>query len=202
MKKICARWVFTLLVLTEACAFADAMIPITTYKCLVCEKKFYAFQGDDLDTEELNDPDIQPTRVFTLADRGKNFPNCGSFKAHVFDQQETMLRPMSEIAKNASRIAVVKGGPNLNGVTISQWWCLANACNAGPFYTLNEDKLIQKDWEQQPDRIISLKGSRKISRCKLKWVYGHPFVCQPSYKKASVKSYDIAQLAYDIYYVK
>ena len=205
MKKLCALTVFVLLALMELRAFADAMIPITTYKCLVCEKKFYAFQGDDLDTEELNDPDIQPKRVFTLADRGKNFPDCGSFKAHVFEQQETMLRPMSQIAHNAARIAVIRGGKNLTGITITEWFCMLAPWGCGckwPVYTLNDERLNIKDWEQQPDKIVAIKGDRKIPKCQSKWGYGHAFIPKGMLKPKPVTSEQIATVAYDLFYVK
>lgn len=203
MRKLCLCAL--ILLLAAGGAFADAMIPIVQYKCLICEKKFYGFEGDELDSEEINDPDIQLRRVFQLADRGKNLDPCSSnFKAHVFDLVMVMLRPVSEIARNSSRIAVLKDGGNLKNTTISVWRCLAPDCSSGkgPFYTLNEDSLMQKDWEQQADRILSLKGSRKIPKCQSRYTWGHAFYCDPGKKKSPVKSYDIAQMAYDIYYVK
>ena len=205
MKKICTLAVLALLTFTEVCAFADALIPITTYKCLVCEKKFYAFQGDDLDTEELNDPDIQPKRVFTLADRGKNFPDCGSFKAHVFEQQETMGRPMSQIAKNAARIAVIRGGKPLTGITITEWRCLFGIYGCGckwPVYTLNDDRLNIKDWDIQPDKLIAMKGDRRIPKCNEKGAYGHAFIPAGMLRPKPVSSEQIGTVLYDLFYVK
>ena len=187
----------------SSCAFADAKVPIVRYRCLICEKYFYGFDGDELDSEEINDPDIQLKRVFTLADRGKNLPPCSSnFKAHVFDKIDVSSKPMSEIAKNATRIAVLKDGPNLKGTTISDWHCMAPDCMREQIYTLNDENLMIRDWEQQTDKIISLKGDRKIPKCQSRYIWGHAFYRSASIDHASVKSYDIATLAYDIYYVK
>ncbi|MBQ6910436.1 MAG: hypothetical protein IJQ29_09995 [Synergistaceae bacterium] len=187
----------------NALAFADAMIPIVQYKCLVCDKYFYGFDGDELDSEEINDPDEQLRRVFQLGDRGKNLAPCtGGFKAHVFDRIAVANKPMSQIAKNMSRIAVLKGGGNLKGVTISEWRCAAPDCLRDNIFTLNDDNLMIADWEQQTDKIFSLKGAGKLPKCKSRYTWGHAFWRSASLSRAPVKSYDIAQQAYDIYWVK
>ena len=184
-------------------AFADTKVRIVQYRCLVCDKYFYGFDGDELDSEELNDPDIQLNRVFQLGDRGKNLDPCkGGFKAHVFDKKGTAEKPISEVARNMSRIAVVKDGPNLKNTTISEWVCLAPDCLAHTIYTLNDENLMITDWEQQIDKIISIKGNRKVPKCKSRYTFGHAFFRSASMNKESVKSYDIAQYAYDLYYVK
>ena len=202
MRKFFAFAVFAaLLGLLTGCASADTKIPIVRYRCLVCERYFYGFDGDPLDSEELNDPDIQLKRVFTLANRGKNLDPCGSFKAHVFERIDVASKPLSEVVKNASRIAVLKDGPNLKGVDISEWSCMAPDCMKRNMFTLNTENLLITDWEQQTDKIVNLKGE-KISKCKSRYVPGHAFWRSLSNPHAPVKSYDIAQLAYDIYYVK
>lgn len=201
MKKIflCAL----LLALMTTSAFANAKVSIVQYKCLICQKYFYGFDGDELDSEELNDPDIQPKRVFQLLDRGKNLEPCSSnFKAHVFDKKGTASKPLSEIIRNASRIAVVKDGPNLKNADISEWVCMAPDCKQDKIYTLNDENLMIRDWEAQIDKIVSIKGGRKIPKCKSRYTFGHAFFRSASMRHVPVKSYDIAQLAYDIYYVK
>ena len=191
-----------ILAVTAGCAAADTKIPIVRYRCLICEKYFYGFDGDQLESEEINDPDIQLKRVFTLANRGKNLPQCGSnFKAHVFDRIDVASKPLSEVVKNASRIAILKGGTSLKGVTISEWVCMAPDCKRSNMFTLNDENLLIADWEQQPDKIVNLKGE-KLSKCKSRYIPGHAFWRLLHNKYAPVKSYDIAQLAYEIYYVK
>ncbi|MBR1486988.1 MAG: hypothetical protein IJ597_07025 [Synergistaceae bacterium] len=192
-----------LVLISACCALADTKVTIVQYRCLICEKYFYGFDGDELDSEELNDPDIQLRRVFQLADRGKNLQPCSSnFKAHVFDKKGTAQKPISEIARNMSRIAVVKDGPNLKNTTISDWVCLAPDCLAHTMYTLNNENLMITDWEQQIDKIVSIKGNRKLPKCKSRHTFGHAFFRSASMNKVPVKSYDIAQYAYDLYYVK
>ncbi|MCR5347272.1 MAG: hypothetical protein K6E38_05785 [Fretibacterium sp.] len=185
-----------------AAAFADAKIPIVQYQCLVCDKYFYGFDGDPLDSEELNDPDVQLKRVFQLENRGKNLDPCrGDFKAHVFDRIAVSSRPVSEVVRNMSRIAVLKDGPKLRGVTISEWSCMAPDCLKSNMFTLNDDNLMITDWEQQTDKIFNLKGE-KISKCKSRYIPGHAFWRNLSKKSSPVTSYEIAQRIYDIYYVK
>ncbi len=192
-----------LLALMTGCAFANAKISIVQYKCLICQRYYYGFDGDELDSETLNDPDIQPKRVFQLLDRGKNLETCSTnFKAHVFEKKGTASKPLSEIIKNASRFAVVRDGPNLKNTDISEWVCMAPDCKQDKIYTLNDENLMIRDWEAQTDKIFSLKGGRKIPKCKSRYTFGHAFFRSASMRHASVKSYDIAQLAYDIYYVK
>ena len=193
---------FLIFALISSCAYADPKVSLVSYKCLICEKYYFSFEGDELDSETLNDPDIQPKRVFQLADRGKNLEPCSSnFKAHVFEKKSAASKPLSEVIRNASRIAVVKGGPALKYMRLFSWHCLAPDCSSGkgPFYTLNEDSLMLKDWEQQIDKIISMKGGRKIPKCQSRWTFGHAFYCD---KDQSVTSYELATLVYDIYYVK
>ena len=205
MKKFFAPFLCAALsvILAAGSAFADAMIPIVAYKCLVCEKNFYGFKGDELDSEELNDPDIQLKRVFTLADWNSNLPPCSSnFKAHVFEMRSVMLRPVSEIIRNASRIAVVKGGRSLQDTVITAWICKMKDCGSTLYvYTLNEDSLMQKDWEQQIDHIFNLKN-KKIPKCQSRYSWGHAFAKSSRAIKSPVTSLQIAQLAEKIYYVK
>ena len=185
------------------CASADARVTIVRYQCLVCEEYFYGFDGDPLDSEEINDPDIQLRRVFQLGDRGKNLAPCsGNFKAHVFERKDASSRPMSEIVKNMSRIAVLRDGGNLNNTTLSGWRCMAPDCGREHIYTLNDENLMIRDWEQQTDKIFSLKGDRKIPKCQSRYTWGHAFFRSSSMNRAPVKSYDIAQQIYDIYWVK
>lgn len=192
-----------ILALLTGCAYADAKVALVSYKCLVCDRYYFSFDGDELDSETLNDPDIQPKRVFQLADRGKNLEPCSSnFKAHVFERKSSASKPLSEIIKNASRIAVVKDGPNLKNTTISEWQCMAPDCLRSKIYTLNDENLMIRDWEAQLDKIISIKGGRKVPKCQSRYIFGHAFYRSASMDHASVKSYDIATLAYDIYYVK
>ena len=205
MRKFFALISITVLaaLMASSCAFADAKLPIVQYQCMVCDKYFYGFDGDPLDSEELNDPDIQLKRVFQLGDRGKNLEPCsGGFKAHVFERVGTFEATMSEIAKHMSRIAVLKDGKNLNNMTISDWVCMAPDCRKGEMYTLNDENLMITDWEQQLDKIVSLKGGHKIPKCNSRYLWGHAFWRSAGLDHAPVKSYDIAQLAYDIYYVK
>ena len=202
MKKIFTLCAFLFALMTCA-AWADAKLPMVSYKCLICEKYFFSFVGDSLDTDEINDPDIQLKKVFKLSNRGENFPACSSnFKAHVFEKKTAGRKPISEVAQNMDRIAVIKDGSNLRGITLSMWHCLAPDCSSGrgPFYTLNDDSLMLRDWEQQIDKIISMKGGRKIPKCQSRWTWGHAFY---RYKKdVPVKSYEIATIAYDLFYVK
>ena len=205
MKKFLISCLISLLIIFAAAgfAFADTKITIVQYRCLICEKYFYGFDGDELDSEELNDPDIQLKRVFQLADRGKNLAPCSSnFQAHVFDKKGTAEKPISEVVRNASRIAVVRNGKNLKNTNISEWTCLAPDCLAHTIYTLNNENLMVTDWEQQIDKIVSIKGNRKVPKCKSRYTFGHAFFRSASMNHAPVKSYDIAQYAYDIYYVK
>ncbi|MBR2209389.1 MAG: hypothetical protein IJ859_11330 [Synergistaceae bacterium] len=204
MKKFLLFWLSVLIfALMSSCAFADAKVALVSYKCLICERYYFSFDGDELDSETLNDPDIQPKRVFQLLDRGKNLEPCSSnFKAHVFERKSAASKPLSEVIKNASRIAVVKDGPYLKNMDISEWQCMAPDCKRDKIYTLNDENLMIRDWEAQTDKIFSLKGGRKIPKCQSRYTFGHAFFRSASMKHAPVKSYDIAQLAYDIYYVK
>ena len=194
-----------LFALMTGCAFANPRVALVQYKCLICEKYFYSFYGDELDSETINDPDIQLKKVFQLADRGKNLEDCSSnFKAHVFDKVAVGSKPLSEVARNMSKIAVVRDGPKLKDTTISSWHCLAPDCSSGrgPFYSLNKESFVLKDWEAQIDKMVSLKGERRIPKCQSKWTWGHAFYCEPSKKNQSLTSYELATLVYDIFYVK
>ena len=197
------KFLFSVLILAlmSGCAFADAKVALVSYKCLVCDRYYFSFDGDELDSETLNDPDIQPKRVFQLLDRGKNLEPCSSnFKAHVFERKSSASKPISEIIRNASRIAVVKDGPNLKNTTITEWQCMAPDCLRSKIYTLNNETLMLKDWEAQTDRIFSIKGSRRVPKCQSRHTFGHAFFPSAAMDKKPVKSYEIATLAYDIYY--
>jgi hypothetical protein len=205
MRKFFALISITVLaaLMASSYAFADAKLPIVQYQCMVCDKYFYGFDGDPLDSEELNDPDIQLKRVFTLGNRGKNLEPCsGGFKAHVFERVAVESRPLSQIVKNMDRIAIVKDGPNLKGVTMSDWHCMAPDCLKSNIFTLNDDNLLITDWEQQTDKIVNLKEGKGISKCKSRYVPGHAFWRNMSTKYSPATSYEIAQRIYDIYYVK
>ena len=77
-----------------------------------------------------------------------------------------------------------------------QWW---ECCYCKKhFYSLNDENLNIRDWEFQTQFLFNLKG-QAIPKCSAPETWGHIFFPK---RTGSVKSFEIAQLVYDIYWVK
>ncbi len=188
-------------------SYANVKLPLVQYKCEDCKKFFYAFKGDNLDSLELAVPSNQWNRLFRLSNYQAHIDECSGKLTHNFKYNDTDDVPMSEIARNASRIVVVKNGKNLQGIRFSSWWCLHEGCSSiAIIYSLNEENLQVRDWEQQPSMLKSLKGA-SIPKCDATdiWgntVFGHAFFFDSATKDHEITSYELAKMAEDIYYVK
>ena len=196
MKKIffCALLIFML----ASCACADPKISFTVYKCLVCDKLFQSFPGDNLDAKDFKDKDPQLRRIFQFGNRGKNFPECkNGFKHHVFDKKGTNSTGLSSLVNSsmAEHVGVIRDGGTLNGINLTEWECVY--CKKH-FYSLNNENLNIRDWELQRNYLYNLKG-QAIQKCSKPDVWGHIFVPKTT---GSVKSYELATIVYDLYFVK
>ena len=189
-------------------AYANVKLPMVQYKCEDCGDYFYAFKGDDLESLEFTVPSNQWNRLFRLSNREAHLDPCKGKLTHNFKYKDATDVPMSEISRNASLIVVVKNGKKLQGIKFSSWWCLYEGCNSiAIIYSMNEENLMIRDWEQQPDMLRSLKGAKGIPKCDAKdvWgntVWGHAFFFDSGTKDHEITSHEIAEMAEDIYYVK
>jgi len=165
---------------------------------MVCDKIFHSFPGDRLDSKEFRGENDQLRRVFQFKDRGKNFPQCkNGFKYHIFaDKKSTNTTGLSALTNSnfAEIVAVIRDGGALSGISLTEWECLY--CKKH-FYSLNNENLNIRDWEQQTTYLRNLKG-QAIQKCSYPETWGHIFIPK---KTGSVKSYEIATIVYDLYYV-
>ena len=204
MKKLilCAA----LLVLSSGSAFANATIPLVHYKCLACNEFFYSFDGDDLTHIDFITPEAQDSRFVQLADRSKKIKECPNSRGHVFSKIGVKDVKMSNLADPdvKQRVVVIKGGKNLNHTTIASWYCLdvfeCTTCKLGSCYTLNNENLVIRDWERQPELIVNLKDGKGIPKCTSTEAKGHAFYHNS--RAESVTSYQIATLINVLYWVK
>ncbi len=197
MKKFFALF-FVFSFLLTGSAFADPKVSFTVYKCLVCDKMFHSFPGDQLDTKEFRDGKNQLKRVFQFANRSKNFPECkNGFKYHIFEKKGTNTTGLSSLRHStmAENVAVIRDGGTLNGISLTEWECVY--CKKH-FYSLNNENLNIRDWELQTSFLYNLKG-QAIQKCSYPETWGHIFVPK---KTGSVKSYELSTIVYDLYWVK
>ena len=194
MKKFLA---FLIIFLTAASANADPKITFTVYKCLACDKLFHSFPGDKLDIKEFRKGEEQLKRVFMFSNRGKNLPDCKKFKYHIFDLKGTNTTTLSSLASSsfADNVAVIRDTGVLSGIKLTEWECVY--CKKH-FYSLNDENLNIRDWEQQRNYLFNLKG-QAIPKCSKPDVWGHIFYPKTT---GSVKSYELATIVYDLYWVK
>ena len=190
MRKFFVLFLFSISFGAVGSAFADPRITFTTYKCLGCDKIFQSFPGDQLERDDFKKESDQLRRVFRFGDRGKNFEPCKKFKYHIFNN-------LSGIAgTNAADItAVVRDGGSLSGISLTEWECVY--CKKH-FYSLNNENLNVRDWEYQTQFLFNMKR-QAIPKCSAPDTWGHIF--QPV-KTGSVKSYELATIVYDLYWVK
>ena len=177
--------------------FADPKITFNAYKCMVCDKYFQSFPGDNLDAKDFRDQQ-QLRRVFQFGNRGKNFEECkNGFKYHIFEKKGTDTTALSNLKNStmAERVGVIKDGGSLNGINLTEWECVY--CKKH-FYSLNNENLNVRDWELQTVILYNMKG-QAIPKCNAPDVWGHIFFPK---KTGSVKSYELATIAYDLYWVK
>ena len=198
------RKLFALVMLTSlmaaGCAWADPRITFTVYKCMVCDKEFYGFPGDPpLDDKKFKDTPEQLKRMFKFVDYGsKNLNQCkNGFKTHIFDKKGTKDFTVSSLTRFswAENVVVFKDGGALNNVKLTTWECVY--CKK-PFYSINDENLNIRDWEQQGSYVMNLKG-RGLQKCPKPGVLGHAFYLKST---GSVSSYNLAKKADDIYWVK
>ena len=195
MKKFFA--LIALFFVLTAPASADPKITFNVYKCLVCDKLFQSFPGDNLDAKDFKDQQ-QLRRIFQFGDRGKNFPECkNGFKYHIFEKKGTNTTGLSSLRNSsmASNVGIVKDGGSLSGINLTEWECVY--CKKH-FYSLNNENLNIRDWELQTGFLFNMKG-QAIPKCTKPGVWGHIFYPK---KTGSVKSYELATIAYDLYWVK
>ncbi|MCR5347271.1 MAG: hypothetical protein K6E38_05780 [Fretibacterium sp.] len=195
--KVVAALAMLLAVMSAGCASADPKISFTVYQCLACDKLFQSFPGDQLERKEFRKGDEQLKRVFQFGNRGKNFPPCRKFKYHIFEKKGTNSTGLSTLSKSsmAENVAVVRDGGSLSGITLTEWECVY--CKKH-FYSLNNENLNIRDWERQRSYLFNLKG-RPIPECSARDVWGHIFYPK---KTSSVKSYELAVIVNDLYWVK
>ena len=180
-------------------ASADPKISFNAYKCLVCDKVFQSFPGDELDRKDLRDEKDQIRRIFQYKDRGKNLPQCkNGFKGHVFEKKGTNTTGLSSLARSSSMseyFGIIKDGGSLSGIKLTEWECVY--CKKH-FYSLNDENLNIRDWELQTNFLYNMKGNA-IPKCSVPGTWGHIFFPK---KTGSVKSYELATIIYDLYWVK
>ncbi len=193
-----AAFATLLCALSTRTAFADPKISFNVYKCLACDKLFMSFPGDALDDKKFKDESEQLRRVFQFKDRGKNLPPCRKFKYHIFDKKGTNSTGLSSLARSSSAAeltGVIRDGGSLSGISLTEWECVY--CKKH-FYSLNEENLNIRDWEQQTNYLYNMRG-QAIPKCNAPDTYGHVF--EPK-RTGSVKSYELATIVYDLYWVK
>ena len=195
MKKFFAS--VLLFMMLTACAEADPKITFNVYKCLICDRLFQSFPGDNLDAKDFKDKE-QLRRVFRFSDRGKNLQECkNGFKSHVFEKKGSNTTGFSSLANSSAKdvTAVIRDGGSLNSIKLTEWECLY--CKKH-FYSLNDENLNIRDWELQTSFLYNMKG-QAIQKCSYPETWGHIFVQK---KTGSVKSYELATIVYDLYWVK
>ena len=195
MKKFFAS--VLLFMMLAACAEADPKITFNVYKCLICDRLFQSFPGDNLDAKDFKDKE-QLRRVFRFSDRGKNLQECkNGFKSHVFEKKGSNTTGFSSLANSSAKdmTAVIRDGGSLNSIKLTEWECLY--CKKH-FYSLNDENLNIRDWELQTSFLYNMKG-QAIQKCSYPETWGHIFVQK---KTGSVKSYELATIVYDLYWVK
>ena len=195
MKKFFAS--VLLFMMLTACAEDDPKITFNVYKCLICDRLFMSFPGDNLDAKDFKDKE-QLRRVFRFSDRGKNLQECkNGFKSHVFEKKGSNTTGLSSLANSNAKdmTAVIRDGGSLNSIKLTEWECLY--CKKH-FYSLNDENLNIRDWELQTSFLYNMKG-QAIQKCSYPETWGHIFVQK---KTGSVKSYELATIVYDLYWVK
>lgn len=195
-----------LLALSAGSAFANAAIPLVHYQCLACREIFYSFDGDDLTHIDFITPEAQDAKFAPLSNRGKKIMPCKNSRGHIFSRIKVEDVKMSDIAASdvQESIVIIKGGKNLNHITLSTWYCLnifeCSTCKVGSCYTLNNENLIIKDLEKQTEKIVNVKTGKGIPKCGSKEAPGHALWATKTGE--SVTSEQIATLLHFIYWVQ
>lgn len=149
-------------------ALADAVLEVVEYKCLACNKLFYAVKGCDLADKKYKDEGPQLSNIFRFGKGWQNLEGCKGFKYHIFDKVRDGKISMSGLSKSLSKFALIKG-KNMNG-SLTIWRCFI--CKQ-VVYSLNKDHLIIRDWDNQQSRFFDMYG-RPISKCTPPY-FGHVF---------------------------
>ncbi len=195
-----------LLALSAGNAFANATIPLVHYRCLACREFFYSFDGDDLTHIDFITPEAQDAKFAQFANRGKKIQDCPNSRGHVFSKIGVKDVKMANIADPdvQPRLVIIKGGKNLNHITLTTWYCLdifdCTSCKIGSCYTLNDENLIMKDWERQPEKIVNVKTGKGLPKCGSKEAPGHAL--WHTKQNEPVTSEQIATLINVLYWVK
>lgn len=195
MRKILA--VLTLVLAMTGIACADVKIDLDRYECQICHETFFVFKGDPIEKLSLLD---QSKKVYRLADKSKHLKPCkDNLPAHSLKKIGTSNVTPYFISANIDKIAVIDGGGSLNQKLV-KWKCLL--CDK-TFYSLGGYNLNIKDWDLQPDRIISFKGGRGIPKCSKisDGYFGHVFKITEEGSMTSYKFADSSILD-NVYYVK
>ena len=195
MRKILAVLIF---VLIAACsASAEVKIDLDRFECQLCHETFFTFKGDALERLSLVD---QSKKVYLLSNKSKHLKPCkDNLPAHSLKKLGTNNVYPEFIAQNMDRIAVIDGGGSLNQKLI-KWKCML--CDK-TFYSLGGFNLNIKDWDLQPEHIISYKGRRGITKCSKisEGYFGHVFKIAEEGSMTSYKFADSSILD-NVYYLK
>lgn len=196
MKKVfSAALLLVILSILSSCAYAAPTISVNEYECLVCDKTFYSFRGDELDKKDFLNDKKQYETVFQLYDPGRHLDQCkNGWKTHKFDRKGTKSVAPSFIVQNMPKFVSTKSGSTTNA-TLWTWECLV--CKK-TFYSFG-DNLNIKSWHEQPSNIYNLKNNRPIAKCNDQYILGHVFKLK---SMTSVSSAKIASVLNDLYYVK
>lgn len=187
-----------ILILSSSSSYADPKIECNVYKCKVCDKEFRSFKGEDLDDRKFQDSREQLKYIYQFWKYDKNFPECKSgLKHHRLEKRTTTSMQVSNLSRSniAEYFAAIKDGKTLSSVKLAECECLY--CKKHFFFFSGDNPNI-RDWEQQTNYIFNLKG-RAIPKCTAPRTLGHVF----SKKKViEGKSYDLAKMSENIYWVK
>lgn len=186
MKKLLLISVILCLIMLHSPAFSETKINVYRYHCKDCNGTFFSFKGDALDSRELLDTSNQIKRVHQLANRDRLLDSCRGRQAHSFVRRGENSVSLGLIASNLERFAVVKDGGSVN-VGFKTWECML--CGK-TFYSIGRQNLNIRRWDDQPNKIFSLKGKRGIEKCSARGYYGHVF---KEKSEGSISSYELAK---------
>ena len=201
MKKFFALFFFVMLMascvnLSADMASANPKINFISYQCRVCGKMFESLPGDDLTAKDVSGKE-QMRRVFQFSNRGKNFPECkNGMKFHALEKKGSISAGLDVLCNPfAETVGVIRDGGALSGISLTEWECVY--CKKH-YYSLNNENLNIRDWEQQTSYLYNLKR-QAIPKCTVPGTWGHIFFPKTT---GSVKSYELATIVYDLYWVK
>lgn len=186
MKKLFLSGVILSLILSSCPAFSETKINVYRYQCHDCGNTFFSFKGDALDSRELLDTSNQIKRVHQLANRDRLLDSCKGRQAHAFVRRGENSVSLGLIASNLERFAVVKDSGSIN-IGFKTWECML--CGK-TFYSIGRQNLNIRRWDDQPNKIFSLKGKRGIERCTARGYYGHVF---KEKSEGTISSYELAR---------